>query len=187
MLRIYKNIFDFLSKQKDKIEYMNLITANHLQHLLSKYQEARINLAVDAYRNICYTDKINQENKKIELVDLTKDFWIAIGYQRQLDNSMYRFFVNSELLDLNELEMFFISTTYSDYITYNKMTKIEYQNQMEKFNRFLYLIERDDTSENKIEAIREQLALVTGLSNIQKRVYVMYHNFKIKRNSRNKY
>ncbi|TBW78869.1 hypothetical protein [Staphylococcus warneri] len=67
------------------------------------------------------------------------------------------------------------------------MTKIEYQNQMEKFNRFLYLIERDDTSENKIEAIREQLALVTGLSNIQKRVYVMYHNFKIKRNSRNKY
>ena len=100
---------------------------------------------------------------------------------------MYRFFVNSELLDLNELEMFFISTTYSDYITYNKMTKIEYQNQMEKFNRFLYLIERDDTSENKIEAIREQLALVTGLSNIQKRVYVMYHNFKIKRNSRNKY
>ncbi|MCG9796127.1 hypothetical protein [Staphylococcus argenteus] len=53
MLRIYKNIFDFLSKQKDKIEYMNLITANHLQHLLSKYQEARINLAVDAYRNIC--------------------------------------------------------------------------------------------------------------------------------------
>jgi hypothetical protein len=46
--------------------------------------------------------------------------------------------------------------------------KIEYQNQMEKFNRFLYLIERDNTSENKIEAIREQLALVTGLSNIQK-------------------
>jgi hypothetical protein len=54
----------FLSKQKDKIEYMDLITANHLQHLLSKYQEARINLAVDAYRNICYTDKINKENKK---------------------------------------------------------------------------------------------------------------------------
>jgi hypothetical protein len=91
------------------------------------------------------------------------------------------------LLDLNELEMFFISTTYSDYITYSKMMKIEYQNQMEKFNRFLYLIERDNTSENKIEAIREQLALVTGLSNIQKEYMLCIITSKIKRNIRNKY
>lgn len=186
MFKIYKSIFDFLSKQKDKIEYMDLITANHLQQLLSEYQKARINLAVDAYRNIDYTDKINQENKKIELIDLTKDFWIAIGYQRQLHNSMYQSFIGSELLDLNELEMFYTSTSYSEYIKYNELTKIDYQNQMEKFNRFLHSIERNDISENKIEAIRENLALVTGLNNIQKKFYVLYHNYKIRRNRVNK-